>query len=99
MLATETQYPDPGSTRQQFSDFESHEVRGPSPGWAGRRELVLGRAAPFTCPPSSSQYLASQHKHHSPHGAARREIMQSLSSTFQCYARYLTAVLLSHSIK
>ena len=49
MLATETQYP--GSTRQQFSDFESHEVRGPSPGWAGRRELVLGRAAPFTCPP------------------------------------------------
>ena len=92
MLATETQYP--GSTRQQFSD-SSHMRSG-----LGRAEvLVLGRAAPFTCPPSSSQYLASQHKHHSPHGAARREIMQSLSSTFQCYARYLTAVLLSHSIK
>ena len=35
MLATETQYPDPGSTRQQFSDFESHEVRAGPGGGAG----------------------------------------------------------------
>ena len=72
MLATETQYPDPGSTRQQFSDFESHEVRGPSPGWAGRRcwcwvELHL---SPVLLPPHNISPLnINITRHTGQHGA------------------------------